>query len=106
MCAHEEPLNTNLSANSVRGRPQCIIFFCNFTVINNPLQFLHYTLVHISLRINYNKNSAMYITSHNSSNEITYKVTNPKYSKRLPQKNLILIPKYKMGENHSSLRFY
>lgn len=48
--AFKELLTTNLPANPVRGRPQSIVFFCNFTVINNSLQFFHYTLVYISLK--------------------------------------------------------
>lgn len=40
---------TNLSAHSVRRRPQCIVFLGDLTVINDPFQLLHHTLVYISL---------------------------------------------------------
>lgn len=45
----EETLCTYLSAHSVRRRPQSIIFFCDFTVVDYSLQLLHHTLVHVSL---------------------------------------------------------
>lgn len=40
---------TNLSANSIRRRPQSIIFLGDFTVVNDPLQLLHHTFVNICL---------------------------------------------------------
>lgn len=40
---------TNLSADSVRRRPQCIIFLCDLAVVNDPLQLLHHTLVYVRL---------------------------------------------------------
>lgn len=40
---------TNLSANPVWRRPQGIVFFCDFTVVNDSLQLFHHTFMHIRL---------------------------------------------------------
>ena len=64
----KELLNTNLPANPVRGRPQSIVFFCNFTVINNSLQLFHYTLVYVSLKAS-NKNVRVYVLTQPRNNK-------------------------------------
>lgn len=42
--------STHLSAHPVRRRPQCIVFLRDFTVVNDPLQFLHHALVNVRLK--------------------------------------------------------